>query len=202
MIELTGSRSTSHDLPIYPADGTLNEYAWGLPLFQEKTFVNLVGERVSLGEKVRFLDIGCGKGIALCELKQKFPSVEVTGLSLHDFREVLDDPYLTRIRQVDYQVGDAQDLGDIFRGREFDIIVSWYAFQYFPDPLAVLEQLPQLLTPTGVALIGGAIKASDMELVQLNNLWQTKGVKLESPTSSTSEAQNSFRNLIIRRTST
>lgn len=105
----------TNNFKLYPADRNLAEYEAILPRIQDKTVVGHIRERLAQGQQqVSVLDIGCGKGIALCELILKFPKVKAYGLSDFDYRTVLDDPWLTYIQRVDYRVGDAHRLKKIF----------------------------------------------------------------------------------------
>lgn len=142
----------------YPADGNLNEYNATLPRFQGKTLFQHIRERVTQGQTpIRVLDIGCGKGIFLCELVSRFPQIKASGISAFDYREILEDPWFTYIQRVDYRVGNAYNLREIFNDVRFDVITSMYTLQYLPNPTAVVEQAYTLLNTGGVAFLDNGL---------------------------------------------
>lgn len=146
---------------LYPADGNLAEYRAGLPRHNGQTIIDCIRERTAQGQKpVNVLDIGCGKGIFLCELSLKFPQVRAFGLSAFDYRDFLEDPWFTYIKRVDYRLGDAHNLKQIFKGVRFDIVTSFYTFPYLANPSAVLDQVHSLLNSGGLAFIDNGLVVS------------------------------------------
>lgn len=142
----------------YPADGNLTEYEAGLPRYNGHTVTTCIREKIAQGqEPINVLDIGCGKGIFLCELILKFPKVRAFGLSAFDYRNFLDEPWYTYIKRVDYRLGDAHNLRRIFDGARFDFITSFYTFQYLANPSAVLGQVRAFLNSGGLAFIDNGL---------------------------------------------
>lgn len=129
-------------------------------------------------KKLRILDLGCGKGVALAEmhdclqgclndLAPQLPlddQVDLVGLSLTDFRP--DKVYpgstneLLAKRGVRYQVGDMrflrESLGETAK-EPFDVMVAVESLRYVePARLRhhIVKQIYRLLAQDGIALLG------------------------------------------------
>jgi len=60
---------------------------------------------------VTVLDVGAAKAGFLCESKKKFGNkVDLHGISAHDYRPMLSQERRQELRNVDYQVGQAEEL--------------------------------------------------------------------------------------------
>lgn len=96
----------------------------------------------------RVLEVGCGSGANLAELKRRFPGCITTGLEV-DARASRE----ARLRQgVDALVqGDALDVELPDAG--FDLIVLSHVLEHFADPAAVLQRALRWLTPAGRLLV-------------------------------------------------
>ncbi len=104
----------------------------------------LQGERPT-----RILEIGCGGGANLAELKRRFPGCHVTGVEL---RQDAADAARSRVDQV--LVGSVLDAGAVDFPREsFDLIVLSHVLEHFAQPEAVLERAKHWLTPGGRLLV-------------------------------------------------
>lgn len=121
---------------------TVDAYKSILPKFNEEE--NFYERVLSLSEDgeapIRVLDIGCGQGHMLAGLVGEFPSVQAFGLSAYDYRSLAMSVFQDDLVKVDYRVGDAHKLLEVFSDQEFDVITSVHCVEYLADPLAVLKQ--------------------------------------------------------------
>jgi SAM-dependent methyltransferase len=118
--------------------------------------INVSGEiqrRVGSGRTVRMLDIGCGAGVFLVDIKKKYgDDVECVGVTVKDFTglyftdETRSQKYEELVDNFGIKIiyGDAQRLIRILqqnnRFEPFDIITAQGSLHYMGDPLAVVKQ--------------------------------------------------------------
>ncbi|MEA2647489.1 MAG: hypothetical protein QOE92_2572 [Chloroflexota bacterium] len=91
------------------------------------------------------LDIGCGRGYLLTELRNR--GWEVVGTELSDETA----SYARHVRGIDVRVGP---LDEIDFGQPFDAVVMWHALEHFPDPDLVLGFVKRALRLGGTLLLG------------------------------------------------
>ncbi|MCR4306089.1 MAG: class I SAM-dependent methyltransferase [Candidatus Daviesbacteria bacterium] len=159
----------------------LDEYCQTLPTFQKKTIAEHIEERIHDGaETVTILDIGCGQGICLARLTKNYPQVRTIGLSAADFRPLAPTPWQPYINKVDYRIEDAHKLAEVISSLTPDFIVSLHAFEYFADPLCVLQQAYGLLAMDGILFVDTAgLYLTGDEADTLKNLWKQSGAEAE-----------------------
>lgn len=117
----------------YPAEFFPNSHR--LPLW-------LKGNRLQLNRKSKVLDVGCGTGSLLYEMRELLGLNRLTGI----------DPYIESDRHYKNGVkvlrAELSDISD-----RFDAIMLHHSFEHMPDPLNVLKHLRKLLLPEGIVLI-------------------------------------------------
>ncbi len=77
-------------------------------------------DRYKLRGRVRILDIGCGKGYQLYELKRLLPAAEVTGVDISDYAITHCHPALLD----DIVLDKAEDLHPYIPDDHFDLVMS------------------------------------------------------------------------------
>jgi ubiquinone/menaquinone biosynthesis C-methylase UbiE len=109
------------------------------------TVEKLIKSRLRKG-KVRLLEIGCGQGVVLKELREKFGNeLELYGSNLlesHGFAKGKG------IRMVIDDIAKSK-----FRSNSFDIIVSQVSFPHIIRKDRALEEVYRILKPKGIAFI-------------------------------------------------
>lgn len=93
----------------------------------------------------RILDIGCGNGGFLLQMKSLGFTVEGTEWSAQSAARV---PHETGIT---VHVGDLLSL-DLPRN-SFDLITLWHVFEHLRDPRKVMERIDELLSPVGTLIL-------------------------------------------------
>jgi SAM-dependent methyltransferase len=96
-------------------------------------------------EPGRVLDIGCGRGLLLHQLRKRGWDVlgtEMTEESASHARDVL---------RIDVRAGLLSDLG--FADGEFDTVILWHVLEHIPDPGGLLTEVARILRPGGTLLV-------------------------------------------------
>lgn len=162
----------------YPSHRTLQEYNERLPKLYNKSLVEHIEERVASGPKaITVLDVGCGQGLCLAQLARDYPQVRAVGITAADFRREAPTPWQPLIQRVDYRLEDAHKLTEIAGDINPDFVISLHAFEYFVDPLSVLQQAYDLCADNAIIFIDHAkmFLTSD-EANQLENIWKEHGI--------------------------
>ena len=117
-------------------------------------------------EKVRVLELGCGEGRLLLELKRRFPAVEVHGLNREPWpamrgpksvrkqalrRKIFDRAAIAEIGLPEVHFHDASELR--FEDGRFDLIVSQVAVPHMDRKDRVLTEAWRVLKVGGRALL-------------------------------------------------
>lgn len=140
-----GAKGSGTDGAPYPYDALARAYETdqSRQFYLECARTLAVGLEPALGHKG--LDLGCGTGISLEVLLQKFPEVSWTGLDV-------SKPMLARarskspLRDTTFLLGRAEALP--FASESFDVVVCCMAFHWF-RAMAVAEIL-RILRPEGI----------------------------------------------------
>lgn len=103
-------------------------------------------ERTGVGERTKYLDIGCGAGLAAA--KASALGAVVTGL---DASQALLDIARSRLPAATFHLGDLQALP--FEDGSFDLVSSFNAIQYAGDVSEALSEVRRVLSPGGTVAI-------------------------------------------------
>ena len=102
-------------------------------------------------DEIKVLDLGCGTGELIFELKNKFNNLEVTGI---DFSEKMIEISKKRNPSAKHLKMDASELNVL--DTKYDIIVCTHSLPYYKEPKNVFKHLNNLLSDEGKLLIGFA----------------------------------------------
>lgn len=113
------------------------------------------------------LDVGCGNGIFLSMILNKF-DVEVSGIDIspgmiEKSKELLDD-------RADLKVGDSEHLP--WNNRSFDIVTCNASFHHYPSPELVLKEVKRILRPGGILMIADPFTPNNLLRFFLNLFMQ------------------------------
>jgi SAM-dependent methyltransferase len=125
-----------------------------------------IDRRLERRDVVRVLDLGCGYGTVLLELRQRYGR----RVELHGVNRAFDDGNADILRRNGIERGliaaDAPDdpampvirHADVARGLPFadasiDVVVSQVAWLYFGDKIGVLREVCRILADDGLAMI-------------------------------------------------
>ena len=105
------------------------------------------------GNRYKILDMGCGTGQLLREIKERFSGVnlELTGV---DVAEKMIEEARLRSEGIEY----SSDSVDSFKEAQnsFDIILCSHSFPYYPDKQKVVEKFSRLLKKGGWLMLAQA----------------------------------------------
>lgn len=127
----------------------------------------LIGTRlIGAKRKVRLLEIGCGYGVVLAQLRRRFgDQVDLVGTNKvrsHGDRDTMVSAALVRgvftpeeIRSVRLPTIANCDVSDglPFDAYSFDLVVSQMCIQYLPDKILFLREAARVLKAGGIAMI-------------------------------------------------
>lgn len=109
--------------------------------------INYLG--ITSDSKGKFLDIACGKGNLLRELREKNQKLKLYGSDISDYaislaRKVAKD--------VVFSVDDGEKLS--FKSNQFDYTSCIGGLEYYTDPVKGAKEIARVLTKNGMVLIG------------------------------------------------
>lgn len=103
-------------------------------------------ERAGVDVGTRYLDAGCGSGMAAALAADR--GAQVTGI---DASDSLLRIARERVPQGAFQTGDLEDLP--FEDDSFDVVVGFNSFQYAGNPGAALAEARRVTAPLGMVVI-------------------------------------------------
>ena len=105
--------------------------------------------RIPMSAAARVLDVGCGTGELLRQLRTKYPGATLAGLDPVEEMLVVARSKLTG--REDLRVGYADAL-PWHRG-SFDVVVSCNMFHYITHPVAALTEMARVVRPGGALVL-------------------------------------------------
>jgi SAM-dependent methyltransferase len=102
--------------------------------------------RAGIGTGTRFLDVGCGAGMAA--MRASALGATVAGI---DAAGPLLDIARERVPLGDFRTGDLEDLP--FPDHSFDVVTGFNAFQFAGDPLRALAEARRVTRPGGTVAV-------------------------------------------------
>lgn len=135
-------------------------YSKRLPTLEGKNLEGILEESISKKGSARVLDVGCGEGQFLLEIKKRWgEKVTPFGISASEYGD-----YASLAKKgIKIAVGDAQSL-ILTLGRNglpiegYDVVVSVFSMLYIPDYLSVIKQAHNVLSIGGVGLFDRTVE--------------------------------------------
>jgi len=100
------------------------------------------------GTDAKMLDLGCGQGHISAEIKNKYPSMEMSGL---DYSISAIEFAASHFDGIDFCVADAYT--PPYRKEHFDVVVCNNLWEHVPDPLRLLDGVRRVLRPEGYLIM-------------------------------------------------
>lgn len=139
-------------------------FAGGAAVMRRQALVPLyhyLKSRPDEAAPVQLLDVACGTGSFLQELKENYPDLRATGLDLSPF-------YLKRAREnlkafthMDFVEAKAEEMP--FKDASFDVITNIYLFHELPSRVRqeVVQEMYRVLKPGGMLIFVDSIQMGD-----------------------------------------
>jgi SAM-dependent methyltransferase len=145
--QLVGAAMNTYYPPGYYGSQSGNRFPGIVERLQDALYVWRARRLEALigGKRGRVLDVGCGRGLLLEQLRRRGWEVQGTELSEQSAaypRDVLGIPVY---------IGDLADLH--LPSEQYDAVVMWHVLEHVPDPAVVLAEVARLLRPGGVFLV-------------------------------------------------
>ena len=105
-----------------------------------------VFERTSVQSGTRYLDIGCGAGMAA-----QIAGSRGAGVSGIDAADALLSIARSRVPGADFRQGDLEELP--FDNQTFDVVSGFNSFQYAGNPVVALSEAGRVTKPGGLIVI-------------------------------------------------
>jgi 2-polyprenyl-3-methyl-5-hydroxy-6-metoxy-1,4-benzoquinol methylase len=122
-----------------------------------RELVRFIEEKLEEGKKYRILDIGCGTGQLLRDIKREFVQYDLE-LSGVDFSESMICEARGRDSSIDYRVMRVEEIANL--KTQYDIITCTHSFPYYEDQGAALRAMRGLLKSEGYLLLAQASQNS------------------------------------------
>lgn len=106
-----------------------------------------------LGDGIRVLDLGCGRGRILHRLATLYPNSRFTGLDFSEEAIAYAQAQAKGLKNLEYVVRDLSDFDETTEAEAFDFITTFDAIHDQAKPLNVLKGIHRALKPTGVYLM-------------------------------------------------
>ncbi len=159
----------------------------------EASVGGIVGEidaRLDRRDVVRVLELGCGFGMALLDLRERYGErVEVFGINRVPHDGGIDSMMLgLRDRERTRNEASIGDLPEIvyadvsgrlpFEDESFDVVFSQVAWLYFSNKIAVIREVMRVLRTDGVAKIDADELRTGLppEYARLVEIWDNGGI--------------------------
>jgi len=180
----------------WPDNGN-SGYLEVLPTFGGQTFVDLIAAGVEQGRKMSLLNIGCGAGLALLDLRERFSpdQLEIVGLgNRRDTEKPLDDIARDVSRKstagdlekakIRFIYGNFVNSREILGSRSYDIITAVACLDWIPYPgFALFKKVWRLLKGKGVAFVAPfnlrLIEPGKKETTSFFRFLKEKGLEVE-----------------------
>lgn len=117
-------------------------------------------ERTRVGPGTRYLDAGCGSGMAAEMAAAR--GAEVSGV---DAAEAMLSIARSRVPAGDFRRGDLEELP--FADETFDVVTGFNSLQYAGNPVAALREARRVTKPGGVVVVMTFGNPEGMEVVAL-----------------------------------
>jgi SAM-dependent methyltransferase len=115
------------------------------------TLVPGLTERLDTG--IRALDLGCGRGLAIRTLAERYPGSRFTGMDLSDAAIAWARKEAAGLENLQYVVSDLSDFDRWARPVAYDLITTFDAIHDQGQPLNVLRGIHRALADDGIYLM-------------------------------------------------
>lgn len=125
--------------------------------FHDPRIVLEIVSSLSLPERLRILDLGCGNGLLTLDLARAFPHAEVLGLdpTVSQIGLARENHAKEPLGNVRFAVGNAAS--QMLPGSRFDLVVMLQVVQFMDHPPSEFRRIRKLLAPDGRVLFSTGV---------------------------------------------
>lgn len=105
---------------------------------------------------MNILDIGCGTGELVIEIKKLYPKSKVIGVDIAKGMIEKAQEKAKKIDCIDFLIGDVHKLD--FEKNMFDFVFNTISFHHYQEPAKALNEMKRVLKPGGKLYILDSIK--------------------------------------------
>jgi ubiquinone/menaquinone biosynthesis C-methylase UbiE len=127
------------------------------PGIKDQTALQLLVDSSNVSASETVLDVACGPGLvvrAFATVASHVTGIDVTPAMIVRARELVSGQ-----SNVSFDLGDVNALP--YEDREFDVVVSRFAFHHFVDPRGVLGEMKRVCRPGGRVVVCDLLGAED-----------------------------------------
>ncbi|MGL4969216.1 MAG: class I SAM-dependent methyltransferase [Fusobacteriaceae bacterium] len=104
---------------------------------------------ISVEEDKKILDLGCGKGELLEQIKRKFDNFQLFGV---DISPKMIEKARLKNDEIEFKVGDSENLD--FSDNFFEVVTCLNSFHHYENPEKSLAEMYRVLAPEGNLILG------------------------------------------------
>jgi radical SAM superfamily enzyme YgiQ (UPF0313 family) len=109
----------------------------------------------------RILDVGCGTGQTLREIREAFPTYRLELTGVDSSPAMICQAQKATPKEISLQVMDVEQLDAL--AHNYDVVICTHSFPYYPRQARALQRIGQRLQPGGHLLIGHASVVSEYD---------------------------------------
>ncbi len=141
-------------------------------------------QHISLQDKEKLLDLGCGTGEQIIKLIHECPNSNIVGIdasqtSLKIINDFCDKNNLKNVKTI---CGDLNDLSSIINSiNNFDVVISCFALYYSQDLVKLISYIKKILKPKGRFFVCGPMEGNNAELIEFQSQISKKEIIENKP---------------------
>ena len=131
---------------IVPEYHSKNVFARSLFLNRLKSAIQLASSKLESDDNSNTIDLGCGEGILLKLLEEKFKNIKTFGIDI--LPEVLE---IRKFLRAEIKIGDLRNTG--FPDNFFDVVFCLDALEHFENLESPVREIKRMLKNNGLLIV-------------------------------------------------
>lgn len=143
-----------------------------------RKIISYMGQKLQEDKEYNILDIGCGTGQLLNDIKKEFKDRKMKLIGI-DFSTQMIKEAKKKNNSIDYKVMDVSRLKEL--GEKFDIILCTHSLPYYENQERALLSMREMITDDGFLLLAQASQNNYYDIIAMFFVKFTTG-KAKYPT--------------------